>query len=877
MASRGEDFGPGLTPAEADGGLWPSPGAAPASEPRDWRSLYEQARARAETERARADSAEARTEELLRAERAARSRASLLKTQLDKDRDKLKAAIDEVREVRRAAKDALFLQSEVARLENLLSEAGIDSRKRSTIMSLRVEVFHLREALQVVQARKDTTAPASAVKVKPPKDAPAPKPARDAAGALRQAVASLTRELRQLTRENARLSKALERAQPHKDELVALRRKVEALRRRLKRAAQASPPRASAQARKALERARKQKDTIKALRGEVGSLGREVRRLNREARRLRREQERLQDLKATVRRLTFETRLQRGELAGYHDQMHVIAGLRRRVDNLGIALRQSAVRQSVVKAGLEAEFDGRPLVSALIGRVRDRDETIEALRKSNERLGKKIEDLRARNAWLEARVAQLRSSQAVLSKTAFGSRSEKQETPRSERKRGQQRGAPGHGRTQRPTLEEKAEEHNPPKDARVCSCCGMPYVANGENSSTVLEIEVKAHTRRIVRPRWRRGCHCASSPLEVSAPPAPRLFPRTPYGTSVWACFLFERYACLRPLHRVAAWMSDQGLPISAGTLADSAPRFLPLFEPVAAAILAHQNRAEVRHGDETAWRIQELRGTGRSSRAWLWTSVSEDAVYFHIDPSRSAAVANKLFGDASGTLFLVCDRYSAYPKMAREAAGKVLLQWCWAHQRRDFLHCAAGHPSLTPWCEGWIERIASIYRLNEARLKHYDPALKRQTQAFAAAQRTLKEEFHRLFAHAEQELDGLPPGARQAGPLRSLLRHREGLSVFVRQPRAPMDNNAAERALRGPVIGRRLSFGSDSETGARFTAVMYSVVGTLATNGIDVRRWIEAWLRACASIGRRPPQDLSPWLPWSMSPELGRALRAPA
>ena len=89
-------------------------------------------------------------------------------------------------------------------------------------------------------------------------------------------------------------------------------------------------------------------------------------------------------------------------------------------------------------------------------------------------------------------------------------------------------------------------------------------------------------------------------------------------------------------------------------------------------------------------------------------------------------------------------------------------------------------------------------------------------------------------------------------------------------------DNNAAERALRGPVIGRRLSFGSDSKTGAKFTARMYSVVATLATNGIDVRRWLEAWLAACAKNGRRPPDDLSPWLPWSMSEERRRALIAP-
>ena len=453
---------------------------------------------------------------------------------------------------------------------------------------------------------------------------------------------------------------------------------------------------------------------------------------------------------------------------------------------------------------------------------------------------------------------------------------EQQEKPRSERKRGQQRGAPGHGRTQRPALEEKAEHHNPPKTARLCSCCGKPYVANGENSSTVIEIEVKAHTRRIVRPRWRRGCDCASSPLEVSAPPVPRLFPRTPYGTSVWACFLYERYACLRPLHRVSAWMSDQGLPISVGTLADSVPRFLPLFEPFDEAILTHQSRAAVRHGDETVWRIQSLKETGRSSRAWLWTSVSDDAVYFHIDPSRSAKVATQLFGGTACILFLVCDRLSSYKTMAHELGGAVILCWCWAHQRRDFIHGAAGQAGLAHWCQKWIERIASVYKLNEARLGHYDPALERQTATFAQAQRALEVEVERLFADAEQELAVLPAGARETKALRSLLNHRSGLSVFVDKPQVPMDNNAAERALRGPVIGRRLSFGSDGETGARFTALLYSVVATLKTNGIDVRRWLEAWLQACAKNGGQPPDDLSPWLPWSMSEERRRALMAP-
>ena len=576
--------------------------------------------------------------------------------------------------------------------------------------------------------------------------------------------------------------------------------------------------------------------------------------------------------------------------------------LNKDIDWLRGALGQSADRHNGEIASLRQQLDRRRAAAARL--VGTRDRTIAWLRERNDRLRAAtaratdmIVSLRGKNArrraevralkaertaltcraeTLETQLAKLRSTGAVLSKTMFGRKSEMQKKPRSGRKRGQQRGAAGHGRTQRPGLAERTEKRNPPKDARVCSCCGKPYAANGERSTAVVEIEVKAHTRKIVRPRWRRTCDCASSPLEVTAPPVARLFDNTPYGISVWVCILFERFVCCRPLQRVAAWLADMGLAISPGTLADSVNRFVPLFEPVAKAILAHQNKAALRHADETTWRVQALREKGRSSRAWLWTSVSDDAVYFHIDPSRSAEVAKTLFGDVKGIVFLVCDRYSAYRKLARELGGKVILCWCWGHQRRSFIDCAAGHVRLTRWCQGWIERIAAIYRLNDARQEHYDPGLEHRTPAFDAAQGELKKAVDDLFADAEAELGGLSAKALRAKALRSLLNHREGLCVFVDHPQVPMDNNAAERALRGPAIGRQLSFGSDSEKGARFTAMMYSVAGTLALNGIDVRRWLQAWLTACAKNGGKPPDDLSPWLPWSMSEDRRRAFTAP-
>ena len=97
MASRDEDFGADLALTEGNDAIWSPSGPAPGREARDWRSLYEQAHTRAERECSRADAAEARAEELRWAEVDARGRAGSLKWQLDRCRNKLKAAVEEPR------------------------------------------------------------------------------------------------------------------------------------------------------------------------------------------------------------------------------------------------------------------------------------------------------------------------------------------------------------------------------------------------------------------------------------------------------------------------------------------------------------------------------------------------------------------------------------------------------------------------------------------------------------------------------------------------------------------------------------------------------------------------------------------------------------
>ena len=69
----------------------------------------------------------------------------------------------------------------------------------------------------------------------------------------------------------------------------------------------------------------------------------------------------------------------------------------------------------------------------------------------------------------------------------------------------------------------------------------------------------------------------------------------------------------------------------------------------------------------------------------------------------------------------MVCNRYSAYKRLAGLHSDQIILAWCWAQVRRDFIKCWKHDQRLEAWKDTWLERIAELYRLNYRRLKAYD------------------------------------------------------------------------------------------------------------------------------------------------------------
>src|SRR5205823_5272336 len=138
----------------------------------------------------------------------------------------------------------------------------------------------------------------------------------------------------------------------------------------------------------------------------------------------------------------------------------------------------------------------------------------------------------------------------------------------------------------------------------------------------------------------------------------------------------------------------------------------------------------------------------------------------------------------------------------------------------------------------------------------------------FAAADARLRAAVTALGAHGEAELaePALHPARRKV--LESLGDHWTGLTVFVEHPEVPMDNNTAERAQRGPVVGRKNYYGSGAVWAGRLAALMFSLLQTLCLWRLNPRSWLTAYLEACAAAGGEVPEDVERFLPWNLSEE---------
>jgi transposase len=537
---------------------------------------------------------------------------------------------------------------------------------------------------------------------------------------------------------------------------------------------------------------------------------------------------------------------------------------------------------------LESDVDrlSLPSVGELLGRlhqeVAELRSEVARLRRENLELRQQAGYWQSRHADAVRRIAvleqeneHLRGEKRKLQAQLFARKSEKQsrrdrshqlDDPSATappRPRGHQRGRPGPQRRDYSHLPAREETVDLAEAERVCPYCGWPLSACGSETSEQIEIETTVYRRVLQRRRYQRPCACPGQRTWTAAQP-PKLIPKGRLGVSVWAEIVLDKFASHRPTERLLEQGRLLGFDLSAGTVADGLRRLQPLFQPILEALIGRNQQSVYTQADETRWLVfveqQDKTGYGW----WLWVFGGEDTVVFVLDPSRSHAVPEQHFpANAHGVLLV--DRYVAYKAMAQVKDGTLLLAFCWAHVRRDFVRVGKGWPELKPWALQWLQRLRQLYRLKR-------PCL--QAPADTAADAALRSAVATMHQRLTTELADAALRQPQQKVLTSLQEHWSGLTLFVDDPRIPMDNNVSERRLRGPALGRKNYYGSGALWSGRLAAALFSILATLKLWQINPRLWLHWYLQSCAIAAGQPPTDIQPFLPWNLSAEKRAELR---
>ena len=228
---------------------------------------------------------------------------------------------------------------------------------------------------------------------------------------------------------------------------------------------------------------------------------------------------------------------------------------------------------------------------------------------------------------------------------------------------------------------------------------------------------------------------------------------------------------------------------------------------------------------DETGWRTA---GEGRT----LWTVTTPAAAIFRVAQDRHRDRLAELIGaDYEG---IVCsDRWWAYDHL-----DPTCRQACWQHLWRDFTRHSEGLAEQKAFGEAGLELTGRLFRAWHAFAEHGDrDRLRREMEPIEAELRTLVERAARKSKRTRYH-------GRFA---RNLLKIWPALWTFVRVPGVEPTNNAAERALRGPVIHRKLSHGTRSEDGERFIERALSASVTCRLQGRSLFAYLAELLTASA------------------------------
>ena len=429
---------------------------------------------------------------------------------------------------------------------------------------------------------------------------------------------------------------------------------------------------------------------------------------------------------------------------------------------------------------------------------------------------------------------------------------------------------PGHGRNGSSSYtgaQKVAVPHPELHAGDACPGCEKGKVYPQKEPRTLVRIVGQAPLAATVYELDRLRCNLCG---EVFTAQEPEGVGPEKYDATTAAMIALLKYGSGMPFYRLEKLEHLLGIPLPASTQWEIVEEAAELIKAARDELIRQAAQGEVLHNDDTSMRVLRLAREPSDERTGVFTSgiVSTQqgqkiALYFtgrqHAGENLRDVLQHRVA--ELGAPIQMCDALSRNtPKLSDGA--EILLANCLAHGRRQFVEVAANFPEQ---CRYVLEMLGDVYKNDaETRAGKLTPAerLEFHQQHSGPVMQQLQQWLEAQFA-----LKRVEPNSGLGKAITYLLRHWKGLTAFLREAGAPLDNNVCERALKRAVLHRKNALFYRTLHGAEAGDLFMSLIHTCELSNANPFDYLTELQKHPTELASNP----SGWMPWNYAETLAR------
>ena len=416
--------------------------------------------------------------------------------------------------------------------------------------------------------------------------------------------------------------------------------------------------------------------------------------------------------------------------------------------------------------------------------------------------------------------------------------------------------------------------HESLKPGDACPNCKKGTVYESVKPGRLVRIRGQAPLGATVYELQKLRCNLCGQIFTAQAPPD---VGSDKYDAESASMIALLKYGSGLPFNRLEGLQGGLGIPLPAATQWEIVERSAGVIEPVFEEMIRQAAQGRVLHNDDTTMKVLALTGspaepscpdpTEVSNRKGVFTSgivsVCEDhriALFFtgHHHAGENLAAVLKQRASELGPPIQMCDALSRnMPEELDAIVGN-----CLSHGRRRFVEVAMNFPQE---CLHVLEILKEVYK-NDAEAKSQGMSDKQRLQ-FHQRQSGPKMDELKTWLTEQIEQHRVEPNSSLGEAISYMLKHWNELTLFLRQPGAPLDNNVCERALKKAILHRKNAYFYKTQNGARVGDMFMSLIHTCELNKVNSFEYLTELQKHANELSSHPDR----WMPWNYRDTLQR------